>query len=79
MKRVTVKTTAKVYTVGACDPSPTREYKHYGYINQDGVFYYDGNWEAMDNDLYNYYPDENETKETQTLMPSEYEIIMANG
>ena len=48
-----------------------REFTHYGYVDSEGKFHYDGNFEAIDNGLYSFYPDE-DTPEVYVLAYGEY-------
>lgn len=68
-KRVTVRTisTDPVY-------NPGRSFKHYGYLDNNNDFWYDGNWEAEDNGLFNYYPDSDEPEDFVIPFGS-YEIL----
>jgi len=64
---------AKVKTVAT---NTGREYYHRGVILVNGTFLYDGNWEAVDNDLYRYLGDPSQVKyQKETIPKGEYEII----
>jgi hypothetical protein len=53
-----------------------REYYHRGVILTDGTFLYDGNWEAVDNDLYRYLGDPSQVKyQKETIPLGSYEIV----
>ena len=64
---------AKAKTVAS---NSGREYYHRGVILTDGTFLYDGNWEAVDNDLYRYLGDPSQVKyQKETIPYGEYEIV----
>jgi len=46
-----------------------REYIHYGTILVDGTFLYDGNWQALDNDLYVYHGDPRQARYPKETIP----------
>lgn len=68
MKKAIVKTVST-------DPTynPDRWFRHYGFIDNNGDFIYDGNWEAIDNTLYNFIP-ENESL-SETIANGNFELV----
>lgn len=69
----TMATMAKVKTIAS---NSGRGYFHRGVILTDGTFLYDGNWEAVDNDLYRYLGDPSQVKYQKETIPfGGYEIV----
>jgi hypothetical protein len=54
--------------------NPGRVFLHHGYLDGEGVFWYDGNWAAEDNTSYNY-PGEEDGEEDQWIDPGQFEVV----
>lgn len=71
---IAITTSVEHYAIhDGISPKSTRQFRHHGELLDNGDFIYDGNWSAVDNGLYCYYPDEGQ-EGTFVLKTGEFEL-----